>query len=69
MIWFGMVWFYGILTIVGYIMPNPFYTYISNIWYLKHFVNKIFKRACVHFLHTVKWFHLFLSNMNNSIYY
>ena len=22
--WFGLVWFYGILTIVGYLMPNPF---------------------------------------------
>ena len=25
------VWFYGISTIVGYLMPNSFYTYISNI--------------------------------------
>ena len=31
MIWFGLVWFYGISTIVGYLMPNPLYTYISNI--------------------------------------
>ena len=23
-----LVWFYGISTIVGYLMPNPFYTYI-----------------------------------------
>ena len=23
----ALVWFYGILTIVGYLMPNPFYTY------------------------------------------
>ena len=23
--------FYGISTLVGYLMPNPFYTYISNI--------------------------------------
>ena len=23
-IWFGLVWFYGISTIVGYLMPNPF---------------------------------------------
>ena len=34
------------------------------------FVYNIFKTARAHFfLHTVKWFHLFLSNMNNSIYY
>ena len=28
---FGLVVFYGISTIVGYSMPNPIYTYISNI--------------------------------------
>ena len=33
MIW--LVWFYGITTIECYLMPNPFYTYISNIY---HFV-------------------------------
>ena len=30
--WFGLLWFYSISTIVGYLMPNPFYTYISNIY-------------------------------------
>ena len=34
MIWFGLVWFYGISTIVGYLMPNSLYTYISNIYEL-----------------------------------
>ena len=24
LVWFGLVWFYGISTIVGYLMPNPF---------------------------------------------
>ena len=24
MFWFGLVWFYGISTVVGYLMPNPF---------------------------------------------
>ena len=28
---FGWVGFYGISTIVGYLMPNPLYTYILNI--------------------------------------
>ena len=28
----GLVGFYGISTIVGYLMPNPLYTYILNIW-------------------------------------
>ena len=27
-----MVGFYGISTIVGYLMPNPLYTYILNIY-------------------------------------
>ena len=30
-IWVGLVWFYGVSTIVGYLMPNPLYTYIFNI--------------------------------------
>ena len=37
MIWFGLVGFYGISTIVGYLMPNPFYTYILNIYDLVWF--------------------------------
>ena len=36
-IWFGLVWFYGISTIVGYLMPNPLYTYILNIYDLVWF--------------------------------
>ena len=28
---FGLGKFYGISTIVGYLMPNPLYTYILNI--------------------------------------
>ena len=31
-IWFVLVSFYGISTIVGYLMPNPLYTYILNIY-------------------------------------
>ena len=29
----AMVWFYGISTITGYLMPNPLYTYILSIWF------------------------------------
>ena len=29
---FGLVWFYGISTKVGYLMSNPLYTYILNIY-------------------------------------
>ena len=36
-IWFGLVWFHGISTIVGYLMPNPVFTYILNIWFVKIF--------------------------------
>ena len=43
-IWFGLLGFYGISTIVGYLMPNPLYTYILNIydlvwlglWHINH---------------------------------
>ena len=36
-IWFGLVGFYGISTIVGYLMPNPLYTYILDIYDLVWF--------------------------------
>ena len=29
---YDLVWFYGMPTIVGYLMPNPLYTYILNIY-------------------------------------
>ena len=29
---FGLVGFYGILTFAGYLMPNPLYTYILNLY-------------------------------------
>ena len=29
---FSLVGFYGISTIVGYLMPNPMYTYVLNIY-------------------------------------
>ena len=28
----SLVWFYGISIIVGYLMPNPLYTYILNTY-------------------------------------
>ena len=31
-IWFGWVGCYGLSTIVGYLMPNPLYTYILDIY-------------------------------------
>ena len=41
---FGFVWFYGIPTIVGYLMPNPLYTYILNIYYLFWFDFMIYQQ-------------------------
>ena len=32
LVWFGLVWFYGISTIVDYLMLNPVHTYILNIY-------------------------------------
>ena len=33
----SLVWFYGISTIEGYLIANPLYTYILNIYYLVWF--------------------------------
>ena len=33
MIWFGLAWFYGISTIVCYLMPKPLSMYILDIWF------------------------------------
>ena len=60
LIWFCFVWFNGISTIVGHLMPNPFYTYILNIWL-------IFQNEPLLIFFTVKWFHLFLSNTNTQL--
>ena len=35
----GLVWFYGISTIVGYLMPNPFYTYIKYMIIYQYYIN------------------------------
>ena len=35
--WFGSVGFYGISTIVSYLMPNLLYTYVLNIYDLVWF--------------------------------
>ena len=53
-IWFGLVWFYGLSTIVGYLMPNPLYIHILDIyiWFVYTFFYNIFNWANVHFLHS-----------------
>ena len=48
LIWFGDVWFYGISTIVGYLIPNSVYTYIyikCNHKLQTYFVDNILKRT------------------------
>ena len=36
-VWFGLVGFYGISTIISYLMPVPIYTYLLNIYMIcKH---------------------------------
>ena len=32
MIWFGLVWLYGISNIEGYLLPNPVFINISDIY-------------------------------------
>ena len=56
-------WLFGISILVGYFTPNPIHTQIS-----KKFVRKILNKTELICLFTVKWFHIFLSNTNNSIY-
>ena len=59
---FNLVWFYGILSIVGYLMPNSFYTYILDMNdFFTHFVDNIFKRNWSHFF--------FCIQLNGFIYF
>ena len=49
-VWFGLVGFYGISTIVGYSMPNHLYTFILSIYDLEtNSVYNIFKWSWAHF--------------------
>ena len=49
--WFSLIWFYGISIIVGYLMPNPVFTYILNKWFANTFCR-----------YTVKWSNSSISN-------
>ena len=33
----SLVWFYGISTLVGYLMPNPVFRYVLNMWFAPTF--------------------------------
>ena len=66
---FDLVYFYGISTIEGYLIPNTFYTYTLNM-FSKHILKiTSFNKPELIFWHIVKWLYLFQSNTNNSIYY
>ena len=58
---FSLVGFYDISTTVAYLKPNAFYRYILNVSFLT--------QSNCFFLHTVKWFQVFLSNTNNYVNY
>ena len=50
-------------------MPNPVYKYILRM-ISKHILSVTYlNEPDLIFFHAVKWFQVFLSNMNNSIYY
>ena len=57
--WFG---FYGISTIVGYLMPNHLYRYI---WFVNTFRRSHSYTSLSSVLHTVKWFQVLLHDSHN----
>ena len=52
---FGLVWFYGISTLVSYLMPNPLYTHKLSIY---DFV----------WLGFIAYHHCWLFNAKSSLY-
>ena len=49
--------FYGVSTLVGYLMPNPVYASASNVRFVnEYFVGNILNKFELIYLHTVKWF-------------
>ena len=69
MAWLGLVWFYGISTIVIYLMSNNLYIYIEYM-ICKHILLLTFLNAPeLIFLHTAKEFQVMQFNANNSIWH
>ena len=67
-IWFGLLRFYDIWNIKGYLMSNPLWTYILNIWFVNAFCLNIFKRTSAHSLYTFKWFYVLLCNISHCLH-
>ena len=69
-----MVLFHDISTIVGYLMPNPVFTYILNIWFINTFCrysqlnDKTVQYLTIQFsINQFKWFQVLLCITDNSI--
>ena len=57
-IWFGLVGFYGISTIVGYLMPKSGFFWLGwLLWHINHFWS-FNAKSCFHIYIKYIWFHL-----------
>ena len=56
--WFGLVWFYGTSTIVGYLMPNSLYINSLVLWHINH---------CRLLMPNPFFIHINSSTSNNSV--
>ena len=65
LVWFGLVWFYGISTIVGHLMPNPFNIYIKYMISIQILKIPFLNKPKLVFWQAIKWFHL-ISNIAQS---
>ena len=64
---YWLVGFASISTLVGYLMPNSVFTYIKLEISNELFVDNILIKPGLICLHTVIWFQVLLSNINNSV--
>ena len=72
MIWLGFIGFYGISTILGYLMPNPLYTYIYIkyirlgwvLWHINY--SRLFNDIYILNIYDLAWFHWVLWHINHS---
>ena len=58
-----MAGFHGILTAVGYLMPNPLFTYILNTYDYRNEIVETFQMSLTKFVYTDKLFHTFLTGI------
>ena len=73
--WFGLVWFYSISNAADYLMLNPVFTYILNIWFVNTFYwhtqlndkQFYFEQFNLAYVNKVKLFQVLLCITNYSI--